>query len=440
LPAGASRRQNRVMIAAGLALWIALMPGVARADVALEDLLRQARATAGARAQALEPSLRDLAARVEGYKPSQSKELAEARTELLRLGREVAALLVPYLEPGARDDDGTRRRAQLVRDVLHELRSRAALDGLLALARTGSLTARRHALHVLGTCEERPLALATLLAAARDALPAIRAAALGALAELGGDEAVAAVRAGLADPEAEVLRAVLSALAESPDTSSAAQVAALLAEPRAQGAARECLAYYSTHRELASALVCQRLLALCAQPQVESGARLAILDTLPSFRPLWSAELRKVAEPLLASDDAKLRVEAQVCLARLGDKVARKDLKREADDAVQRNPSWAQAWTARARLLLRLEEFDSAQRDFKKALELYEKSNRNLGEEREARIGLARAYALDKRLKDAGATLEQAGLTPDELRKLSQDPDFAELAASSKWGKILSGW
>ncbi|MBM3978533.1 MAG: hypothetical protein FJ299_16290, partial [Planctomycetes bacterium] len=156
------------MIAAGLALWIALMPGVARADVALEDLLRQARATAGARAQALEPSLRDLAARVEGYKPSQSKELAEARTELLRLGREVAALLVPYLEPGARDDDGTRRRAQLVRDVLHELRSRAALDGLLALARTGSLTARRHALHVLGTCEERPLALATLLAAARD--------------------------------------------------------------------------------------------------------------------------------------------------------------------------------------------------------------------------------------------------------------------------------
>jgi tetratricopeptide (TPR) repeat protein len=90
--------------------------------------------------------------------------------------------------------------------------------------------------------------------------------------------------------------------------------------------------------------------------------------------------------------------------------------------------------------LLRLDEYDLAQRDFKKALELYDKSNRNLGEERDCRVGLARAYALDKRLKDAGATLEQAGLTPDELRKLSQDPDFAELAANAKWGKILQGW
>lgn len=424
-------------LALAAALLALQQPG---SDIALEDLLRQARVSADERAKILEPALLDVVDRVEKLKGSQGKELAAARAELLRLGRELASRLVPYLDPGARDEDGTRRRAALVRDVLHELRSRAAMPGLIALSDTGALTARRHALYVLGASSDAALAEPALARAASDALPAVRAAALAALAELGGAAARERVKNGLADPDPEVLRAVLAALAALPDTSTAPAVAALLAEPRARGAAAAALAYYAAHRELASPLVCQRLLALAAHVDVAMDARLAILEAAPGFRPPWDSSLRKALEAALEAGDEKLRFEGLVCLARLGDKAARKELKREQDEYVGRNGGWAQAWAARARLLLRLEEFDLAQRDFKKALELYGKGGRNLGEERECRIGLARAYALDKRLKEAGATLEQAGLTPDELRKLAQDPDFAELAANTRWGKILQGW
>ncbi|TAJ17885.1 MAG: hypothetical protein EPO68_08730, partial [Planctomycetota bacterium] len=283
-------------------------------DIALEDLLRQARTSAEERAKVLEPSLLEVVERIEKQKANQVKELAVARADLARLGREIATRLVPYLDPGARDDDGTRRRAALVRDVLHELRSSAALPALVALAEQGPLTARRNALYVLGGSSDRALALDALARAARDALPTIRAAALGALAELGGPVAQELVRNGLADPDPEVLRAVLGALAELPDTGTAPAIAALLAEPRARGAAREALAYYRAHRELASPLVCQRLLALAAHTDVALDARLAILDATPSFHPPWDADLRKALEPAVESGDDKLRFEALVCL------------------------------------------------------------------------------------------------------------------------------
>jgi HEAT repeat protein len=418
---------------------VSALPRQATSAAALEDLLRAARLSAEQRSAELRPLVLEQVERIERLKPSQKGEWQSARGELLRLGREVAALLVPYLDAGAKDTPATRQRANLVQSVLTELHSHAALPGLLALAAHGAPAVRVRALAILGTTEDPELVLAPLRAAAADKAPQIRAAAYSALAGLAGDAAAQCVQAGLNDPAPEVLGAVLTALSAAQDTAQAPAIVALLLEPRVRGCAAQALAYFRSHPQLASPLVCQRLLALAGFAEVSLAERQALLAAVPSFQPPWDAALRKALDSVLSGPDPQLRTDALVCLARLGDKSARKELRREQDEYVTRNSSWPQAWASRARLLLRIEEYDAAQRDFKRALELYQEASRNLGEERECQVGLARAYALDKRLKDAAATLEKAGLTPDELRKLGQDPDFAELAAHPKWGKLLSG-
>ena len=76
-------------------------------------------------------------------------------------------------------------------------------------------------------------------------------------------------------------------------------------------------------------------------------------------------------------------------------------------------------------------------KDYRRLIELHQESGSDRRGENLAHVGLARAYALSGRLREAASTLERSPLSSLERRALASDPDFAELAKHPRYGKSL---
>jgi tetratricopeptide (TPR) repeat protein len=394
----------------------------------IEDLLERARARREVERQKLKPLVE---AAIDDFQ-SQPAPVPEARRtaladRLAAFGPGAASLLLPCLEPGAADPVSIER-ARAVGEALARLQGPTLTDPLLAVLATGSDKAKCNALLALETCREAARARPAVLEAFDSAATGdVKQAALRTLIRLGGPENAALYAKVLSQDDVDIVALALRALTDTRDASAGRQVQSLLADSaRAQRHAALLIAYYRAVPELADAAALASFVAAAEKPG-DRDARLLIVAALPALAGRFGLEVRKGLERVVASKDSDLREAALVALVRLGDRNARRDLLEGYDDYVERNDRFAEAYVRRGDLYLRIEDWDSAIKDYQQALRLSADDPRP---QPSAYVGLARAFARRGKLRDAAESLRKAPLSITELRKLADDPDFAELRAS----------
>jgi tetratricopeptide (TPR) repeat protein len=402
--------------------------GGSRQRAPIEDLLERARARRDQDQRRLQPLID---AAINDFQSQPAPVSEERRTafcdKLAALGQEAAALLVPFLEPGATDPVAIER-ARAVGQALARLQGPSLTDPLLAVLSAGSDGARCNALVALETCKEPGRARPAVLAVFESTKAGeVKLAALRTLIRLGGPENAALYAKVLALNDAEVVALALRALADTRDASAGAQVQGLLADPaRVQRHADLVISYYRALPDLVDAQVLASLVAAAEKPG-DREARIALVKAVPELAGRFDADARKGLERVAGTKDSDLREAVLVALVRLGDRNARRELLEGYDDYVDRNDRFADAYVRRGELLLRIEDWDGAIKDFQQALRL---SADEPKPQPNAYVGLARAFARRGKLRDAAESLRKAPLSNAELKKLADDPDFAELRAS----------
>jgi len=411
-------------------------PAQDKPRASLEKLLQRARAEREAVQARLTPAVQEIARRLEAMEAKdRSSHLEPTLGELVALGPEAAPLVLGYLDPGDAAVERERFRARGMATALARTSTAAITEDLLALLQRGSNEGKRNAMRALWDTSEpervRPALVAFFEASQGD----LRAECLKTLIRLGGQATDALLAKVLSNPDANLVDMALGALAETRNAHAAEPVRALLADSRRAAAhARRLLAYY---RALPSLVREEELVDLARLAQDDAVAiedRIAVLEALPAFTSSLGSELRRLLELVAGSRDRKLREAARIALSRLGDKAARKELLHEYDEFVQKNGS-AVAHSSRAQILERLDEWDSAIKDYQKAL-LLGSTTSSLQEE--VYIGLARCYTRKGRYKEAADWLDKAPIDRGRLKALGEAPEFEDLR-KSKYGKELFG-
>jgi HEAT repeat protein len=423
------------MLRTSLTLLLLLAPeALARAPQAergsLEDLLRRARVESTKVAAALTGEVQMILGELEVLPLRTRAQGAEKlRRKLVELGPGVAPLLLPALEPGPADpatgevDAEARFRAAQVAQVLQELRSRTITDALIELARTGTETGRVHALAVLGASPEPRRVAPIIHAVFESETGAVRLAALSALAELGGPEASARLAAALAHEEPEVVETALLAVAQARNREVEPHVLALLGSKRAPFNVRPVLEYYRALPELLEREHLLALAELAANPDVNRGDTVRILDMLRELEVGLDRNTKRALEPLETSANNLVAEAALALLARAGDKRARRLYLASYEEDVQRQEDYPEPYVARGHALYRIGDLTSASRDYRTAIKLENAGNRD----HEPYVGLAKCYAAQKRYKDASDYLERSPLSTTRLRELAKEPVFADM-------------
>jgi len=234
-----------------------------------------------------------------------------------------------------------------------------------------------------------------------------------------------------------VVRAALLALAESSGTELLPAALELARDPeRASPVLAELVRYFQRPGVKLDEETVTALVRLAGQPNHPTEARLAVLRGLPDFGVTLSSRLRREIEPLTESADTGVREEALIALTLLKDSRSKRELMRYYDDLVAKNERWAQGYQRRGDIELRIGDYGAATRDYQKAIEIMGNSARVPGN-RQLWIDLARACIKDGKLRTAAEALETFGLNRELRDELRADPDFAPLAASSRYGKLL---
>jgi tetratricopeptide (TPR) repeat protein len=125
-----------------------------------------------------------------------------------------------------------------------------------------------------------------------------------------------------------------------------------------------------------------------------------------------------------------------VVLVLVGDRSARKDLLKPYDDQVDRNKAWANSYTERGDVYYKIADYREAVNDYTKAIKLSADDLRTRQDS--AYIGLAKSYAMQGKIKEAGTTLEKAPLTSKQLAALKKDPAFAKLVDHPKYKDLFT--
>ncbi len=362
--------------------------------------------------------------------------LEAAEQRLVQLGTECAPLLVDRIDPGAGADDTAKLVARHVARALIALPTRAITTRLAEIARTGSPDGRINAVRVLAVAPGREDASLVLTTLYRREEGELRAAALAALARLGGPENEAILKEALSDKNPDTVKLGLSALAHARAVSLAPIVLRLLEVPRDAGMYTEqFLAYYRACPEALDKQHLAALVKVAAEFSVATESRVRILDMVPQFADKVDGDVRKTLRAIAESPSREIHEGALVALVLVGDKNARKDLVSDYDAQIERNKGWANSYEARANVLYRIGEYKDAIRDYTKSLQLSADDVR--ARQDTAYIGLARCYMQLGKLKDAAASLEKATISMKELAALAHDPLFERLAKDPKYRHVF---
>ena len=428
-----------VRFAARAALLIALAssPSLAQEPDSLEGLLERARERQAAAVEAIRPEVDRLvkelrAAVVEGRR----RPIEAARTNLVRVGPIAAPLLIDHLDPGDPSDPDTRAMAVRVSQVLVATRPRSITEGLLDIVRTGTLEGRLNALRVLGETPEPQRVCPVLVEVYRRTDGPLRRSSLASLAKIGGPDAEALLVEALDDPTGDLAGLALRALAGSQAVAAAPDVLAFVRQSSFAAAnAREVIAYYDACSSAMTPDHASALIDLASDKEAATDDRTAILALIGQYPEAVGDDERDRLRAIARQGLPDLSEAALVCLAILGDRNARRELIEPYDDRVAKNKSWAKSYENRGNVLYRIGEYRDAIRDYRKALDLGAADPR--ARQEEVHIGLARCYALVGKLREAAQTLRGAPITAAEVKALADDPDFAELRASSRYGDVF---
>lgn len=426
------------MLAHALA-WLALAAAVP--DRSLEDLIRRLRAGAEASRAELQPRIERIVGGLEALaQPPAPELLAALQAELDALGSEASVLLVLWLDPGAAPAPAAAFRAEQIADGLAR-RELAPLDArLVELTRAGSTLGRRNAARLLGVAGT-PAALARLHELFDGSAPELRRIAAPALAVAGAGEDAGARAAflerALADPDPELVGAVVQALAAHPDASARGALTGLLERPAAAAPWIEpILASLAALAPLPEEDLA-RLVGVALDDRWPREARARVLESLArSHAPLPRGQEKRI-ETLAREVDAPLREPALLCLARLGDRSARREILRIHDDVVAKNDRWPPAYQRRAEAWLSIGEPRNAAQDYRRAIDLVRAQGRQPGSE--LWIALARSCLRDGRAAQAYDALLEGRVTAAELAPLADDADFRALREHPRYGRVFSG-
>lgn len=403
----------------------------------LEELLAEYAAARDARLEVLRTEvdaiLRQLELEIDA---GGSRQVEDLRKKLIKLGPEVAPLLVRQLDPGANSEvEAIRRRSLEVSRVLMEIDTLAITDELIALARRGTSYGQRNALRVLGKTSEpaRVSPILRTLFGKENGPP--RDATLSAIAAIGGPENDAFVGESLNPSDEELARVALSALAGSRTASAAPQVAHLLAEPQVATRFGDLLIlYYTACPSVVDEMVCDAFLRMVIVEDHKLVPCASYIDFVAKHSDEWSRDAKRAMETFSQRNDA-LAVEALIALSLSGDRSAKKSLMKQYDLDVEENPDFARVWAARGQVYFRLQDYKAAVKDYTKALAA--KTQSPMDRRNDWHEAMARSYALMGKVREASQWLEKSSLSTDRRRELSKDPDFKEVAEHSRYGKVF---
>jgi len=403
----------------------------------LEELLAEYAATRDARLEALRTEVDSLLRRLElEIDAGGSRQVEDVRKQLIKLGPEVAPLLVRQLDPGANSEiEAIRRRSLELSRVLLELDTLSITDELIALARRGTTHGQRNALRVLSRTSEpdRVSPILRTLFGKENGPP--RDATLAAIAAIGGPANDAFVGDSLNPKDEELARVALTALTNSRCVSAGPQVAKLLVEPAIATRFGDLLAaYYTACPELVDESVSDAFMRMIVQEDFKSNPSVLYIGFLAQHSGEWSRDVKRGMETISLRPDT-VGGEALIALALSGDRTAKKTLLEPYNDEIDDNPDFARAWASRAHIQFRLENYKAATKDYTKALAA--KTQSPTDRRNDWHEALARSYARMGKVREASQWLEKSSLSTDRRRELSRDPDFREVAEHSKYGKVF---
>jgi tetratricopeptide (TPR) repeat protein len=425
-----------------VAALLALEPGVStplRPDgigrQSIEELLERARRMQATAQQRLGGEIEAVLKEIEsGPGPA---ELAQKVERLVALGEDATPLLVRHIDPGTSGTDKEKLVALQVAHALARMETAPVTDALIEVLRGGTPEGRRNSLRALANTREVARVRPEVENLFRSADATTKQLALKTLLGFGGPEVDVLLTTLLSSGDDAMIGIAIDGLAEQRATASVEPARKILLSP--SSGPRHALAllrFFTAVKEVAQQADALAFVRIAQSSSLSLDQRATLIDGLPALAPTLNVELKKAMEPLVATNDRRLKEAALICLARLGDKPSLKAIVGDYDKRVKENDRWANAYVDRADLYARLGDDDEAIRDYRQAI-VVGKDDPTLAMGKVSEK-LARAYVRKGKLKDAAEVLNRAPIALKELQALADDPEFAPLR-NSKYAKDAFG-
>jgi len=402
----------------------------------IQELREQLEARRLARRAELEPEVRALLGALAGLPSAvEQSQFDKLEARFTSLPAEAAPLLVPALDPGTTPTQTETRAAALVQRALLELGLRSITGELTAMARTGSLRGQALAVQLLGQSEDVLDASTSLLELWSSPPEYLGADIANALLQLDGEAHLPHLALALEKGAPNRVGWAVAALVEHQPVGTDRALSKFLS--RTESAITHIgslLEFYLQNPDSLGADEAEHMIGFLSQTGTPTAEDRAILEALPdlkrSTRGSWLSRLR---------DEEKLRngqiLELiRICLARSGERTARRNVLRESEGWVDRSKNSPEAYMERGRILLALRDYNRAASDFERAYELYKFPSKRRWA---AGINQARALVLGEHLRQASTVLEDLNLTVVLKRQVVEDPDFEALREHPTYGRVL---
>jgi tetratricopeptide (TPR) repeat protein len=413
-----------------------ISPSPAEERLSLEQLLERYREERERLFQSLRAQLNSALTEIESaYETHRKERLEPLREKVLQLGPEAAPLLLQQLDPGPEAQDPVIGRARQIGLVLRKLSTRSISVELLSMLENGSREGQSNALVALSGSDDPERVGPVLRARFKMASQEQRAELISAIANLGGEANFAFIGEILENKDPAIVKAALGALTESRCTAAAPRILALVrSKETAAAQVPEILAYY---RACPAVLNEEHVGELVHFAQaLRSNAKMAsdVLQLVSEHVAAWTKKTKKDLEDLSEDSNRTISEAALVCLARSGDRGAKKKLLDRYDAMVEKNGRIASNWQRRAEIKYQIGDYKGALKDFQEARRTSEEYLRT---DTDIYIGMSRCFLKLGKLKEAVEILEGGGLSIAQLHLLAKDPDFAELMADEKLRKVF---
>ncbi len=369
------------------------------------------------------------------YKNDRKQRLPQIRKNLIKLGSQACPLMTKLIDPGPAPAAEVAGRASEIALVLQNLSTRSISLELLTILDKGSNAGQENALVALSGSDDPNRVGPVLREMFKFAHKRRQATLITAIANLGGEDNLTFLGEVLTDNDPKTVKSALVALTESRSTSAAPRILALV-KNTAAGAphVEEIVSYYRACPETFDTEHCQAMVGFASGLRSNSKSAELALQVVGENEESWNSQIRKDLKQLAASSSSRIAEAALVCMARSGDRSAKKKLLEPYDQRIERNDRIASAWQNRAMVKYRIGDYKSAIKDYEQAQKA---SAEYLRTEPDVYEGLARCYCLLGKLKDSAKWLGEGGLSLARLHQLARDPDFAALAEHNKYNKVF---
>ena len=404
--------------------------------LSLEELLRRYRERRETFFQKLRADVQRAVAEMESaYETDRRERLPDLRKRLLALGSEATPLFIELLDPGTDAPEPQVGRARHIAMVLRELSTRSISVELIAIFKGGSREGQRNALTALSGSDDPQRVGPVLRDAFANAGKNQRGELISAIANLGGEENFAYIGEILIDKDPAVVKAALGALTDSRCVAAAPRILALVRDTvNAAGYVPEIVAYYRACPEAVDTEHVGDLVRFAQGLRSNSALAAEVLQLVGEHEHAWNHDVKKDLKQLAESSSDTIKDAALICLARAGDRGAKRDLLEGYDQQIEKNDRIASNWQRRGEVKYLIGDYKGALKDFQQARKTSEEYLRT---ESDIYVGMARCHAQLGKPRDAAAMLEAGGLSVAQLHLLAKDPVFAELVADSRLRKVF---